>query len=118
MIKYVKENCPHCGYKTLVNGICMSCGFGVTTEPILEKGAAQKNGEAWTTEPPTQEGWYWAKPDMSKKPEHDNVQVVYLWDWDGEPKVMVSGVEISVPVFHFTHWLGPLPVPELPEKDE
>lgn len=37
------ETCPWCGYDTFIYGVCASCGFGITTEPILEKDAEVKS---------------------------------------------------------------------------
>lgn len=31
------NKCPHCGYKTYLNGVCGSCGYGATNNPILPK---------------------------------------------------------------------------------
>ena len=39
------KECPHCGYKTYRYGGCMSCGYGITPKPILEKDAAKKEKE-------------------------------------------------------------------------
>lgn len=63
----------------------------------------------WSTEPPTQEGWYWAK--LKKSGERRIYQIfvdngnVYIESDHGEQPDMIS------------NWIGPLPVPELPEKD-
>ena len=57
---------------------------------------------AWTTETPTQEGWYWVVMDY-QDPEI-KVQVKHLAA--GDPPRWLSNV---------THWLGPIPPPEMPE---
>jgi len=53
----------------------------------------------WTTEPPTREGWYWA-----------SVDVVGI-----EARIIVHyPYPSNENVDKITHWLGPLPIPELP----
>lgn len=71
----------------------------------------------WTTEPPTEEGWYWVKnkytgahdiePVYLVKVTHIENQVVWSIEINGG-----SGEDFS----YFSHWLGPLPVPEPPQE--
>ena len=64
----------------------------------------------WTTEPPTQEGWYWTPNgnsyievvEVRKSKRNDAGLVVYRC---GEEVPLMRG---------YSYWLGPLPVPELP----
>ena len=58
----------------------------------------------WTTEPPTEGGWYWIRyPDG----EIACVEVFYsLGNMETDSDYVLDTV---------THWLGPLPVPEPPE---
>ena len=56
----------------------------------------------WKTETPTQEGWYWVVMDY-QDPDI-KVQVKHLAA--GDPPRWLSNV---------THWLGPIPPPEMPE---
>jgi hypothetical protein len=65
--------------------------------------------DGWTTEPPTEPGWYWVKHKrhtdvfmVSVAHDDDKVLTVYS---DGYP----------VPADNLTHWLGPLPPPEPPK---
>lgn len=71
----------------------------------------------WKTEPPTQQGVYW----------------VYARAWDGDMVLDITSVAImnGIVSIYFpvggaeaepdfkakdvTHWMGPLPIPELPE---
>jgi hypothetical protein len=75
-----------------------------------------KNGGAarWTTEPPTVEGWYWAK----WAERHKRDQIVYLQKDEKFARVLVIGDTYSREVSDFTLWLGPLPVPEPPKESE
>jgi len=65
----------------------------------------------WTTTPPTVEGWYWvinAKGEMW-------CDKVFIQDsaphWYNEDEHMYNPIILD----YFTHWLGPLPVPDAPE---
>lgn len=78
----------------------------------------------WTTEAPKVAGWYWAKPKSAVYNEynhdiyhiwneHDkNIQIVYVDD--GRLVTIVDHDSFYV-VGDFSHWLGPLPVPEPPK---
>jgi hypothetical protein len=57
---------------------------------------------AWKTETPTQEGWYWVVMDYQDP--YIKVQVKHLAA--GDPPRWLKNV---------THWLGPIPPPEMPE---
>ena len=57
---------------------------------------------AWKTETPTQEGWYWVVMDY-QDPDI-KVQIKHLAA--GDPPRWLKNV---------THWLGPIPPPEMPE---
>lgn len=52
----------------------------------------------WETEPPTEPGWYWVKEIIN-----------------GEVARSVKWFTYSPNDSKITHWLGPLPEPELPE---
>jgi hypothetical protein len=68
-------------------------------------------GLKWTTEAPTQKGWYWAFDETDRKSgvlmlNVDNDGIGYhLVAWDADIPTNISS---------YTHWLGPLPVPESP----
>jgi len=65
----------------------------------------------WTTEPPTREGWYWAKVIDAENPawagKVDLLMVIVLDD--GPQYTLRNG-------FEATHWLGPLLVPAPPKE--
>lgn len=67
----------------------------------------------WTTTPPTEEGWYWAVHAL----EGEIVAVKFvgggLVTWGGWN---IDQTATSASVSDFTHWLGPLPVPEPPTE--
>ena len=44
------EPCPQCSYSLLESGICTKCGY-MEAQPPTE----------WTTEPPTEPGYYWLR---------------------------------------------------------
>jgi hypothetical protein len=52
----------------------------------------------WTTNPPTQEGWYWVCV------EDGHISATFIHN-GADPKLMGDNV----------YWLGPLPVPEPPK---
>ena len=70
------------------------------------KQASTKSGFGWTTEPPTVEGWYWARHEVTKEIVMTQVCQITSDYWTTE----------NGPIWQFTHWLGPLPVPEPPTE--
>ena len=71
------------------------------------------NDFEWKTEPPTQEGWYWAKTENG----------TYLFNLENnigaDPLYFEStGMywQEGMDTYKITHWLGPLPVPEPPKE--
>lgn len=88
-----------------------------------EARAELPNALEWTTEPPTVEGWYWAKPkDVTYNEYGDDIyriwndhgksiQIVYVND--GLLVTVVDHDDFYV-VGDFSHWLGPLSEPESP----
>src|SRR5689334_11329068 len=94
--------CASCRYETKEHlgdwDTCPNCDGNVWAEPHYK---------AWKTEPPTVEGWYWVKI------ENRGVKAYYL---DGKPPYncfyhLSSGGLAQGPLV-FTHYLGPLPIPE------
>lgn len=75
-------------------------------------------GLQWTTKPPTQEGSYWARL------RHINeIQVVLVFigvhNLDEVTFITFSGFggkTVERHVDEVSHWLGPLPVPALPNR--
>jgi hypothetical protein len=57
----------------------------------------------WTTEPPTVEGWYWVK-------RHSEIDLIFFQDG-----TVTSSVYDNARALDYSHWLGPLPEPELPK---
>jgi hypothetical protein len=60
----------------------------------------------WTTDPPTEEGWYWAWCDGDTEP----VCLKIIITNSGIPLTVMTILSAS----EFTYWLGPLPVPDSP----
>jgi hypothetical protein len=69
----------------------------------------------WTTTPPTEPGFYWAVDHQG------DVDCVWLSDDDQIPGawlgVWVTGIEYPYALADFSHWMGPVPVPEPPTID-
>jgi len=68
--------------------------------------------QGWTTTKPTEPGWYWVvwrthAPDRDLVYHNGRGGMLFL----GWPEKDSS----AVPHMHFSHFLGPLPVPEPPE---
>lgn len=63
----------------------------------------------WTTETPTIEGWYWARTYVGVK---EKIFVVEM----RQTGIFITNAECPFPTSMFTHWLGPLPVPEPPDE--
>lgn len=96
------ENFPNA---TEVEGVCVGEHTAVT---LLEALIAKMRPLTWTTERPTQPGWYWIKG------EDYAVQVAQLTDqlwWEG------FGEEGFYEANTFTHFAGPLPEPGEGEKE-
>lgn len=60
----------------------------------------------WTTEPPTQEGWYWAHESIVNA-----IVIVRVTEDLRVRDVFVRSRALG----EYTHWLGPLPLPEMPK---
>lgn len=71
----------------------------------------------WTTEQPTQLGYYWA---LNKRHERMTVglSIVEVAEhaFMGQVKTMAYDLGQACELSDFSHWLGPLPVPELPNE--
>jgi hypothetical protein len=65
------------------------------------------SGLGWTTTPPTEPGWYWAWCEGDTAPVCLNIMITE----GGIPLTLRTILVAS----EFTHWLGPLPVPEPPK---
>ncbi len=65
----------------------------------------------WTTEPPTKPGWYW-----HCDPERDGeTQVFEVWLESGTLWLSDYGEFVAVSRM-YGRWMGPLDVPDPPEK--
>jgi hypothetical protein len=67
----------------------------------------------WTTTPPTEEGWYWV---LDGEPYIAEV----FYSYNHRLCADFTDENVPTPIDELpgiTHWLGPLPVPELPEID-
>ncbi len=70
----------------------------------------------WTTEPPTAEGWYWARRVFTEGNEKQKEIQLYYFNgsiWLFSP----DDYEYTPNSENFTHWLGPLPIPEPPQGE-
>lgn len=66
--------------------------------------------KAWTTDAPKGVGWYW------RYIGEGIVSMAQITaDADGFLYVVVDCIEYDIEHFTYSHWLGPLPVPEPPE---
>jgi hypothetical protein len=63
----------------------------------------------WTTDPPKVEGWYWTKSKLFDKPFVVDVRETGLG-----LGAFITNDKGRFPLDVFTHWLGPLPIPEPP----
>lgn len=62
----------------------------------------------WTTEPPTQDGWYWTV-------EANDIFIVEVSKIGSRMIVNYFGTLEESRVDEFTYWLGPLPIPDPPK---
>jgi hypothetical protein len=66
------------------------------------------NGKGWTTDPPTVEGLYRAI-------NRDGFAYwVAVHQYEGKYLVSRMGYGHDITLDNYTHWLGPLPIPEPP----
>jgi hypothetical protein len=84
-------------------------GSDITGEKIAE--AIRAADLQWTTTPPTQEGWYWAQWKDGKR----EIIEAFHHIGSGDPMAYRGGWD-SYDESDFTHWFGPLSVPEPPTK--
>ena len=79
----------------------------------------ERNDIQWTTEPPTQEGWYWIYVHHDKFPSGPNVDYVqrdrsgYLGISNGDYLETFEEYAAGLKAY----WLGPLPIPEPPKGE-
>lgn len=72
----------------------------------------------WTTEPPTQEGWYWFRASgFMQSGMFTELSYVSVMNGVVSFKPLIDGYEWDheYEVEDVTHWLGPLPVPAPPK---
>jgi len=63
----------------------------------------------WTTDPPTDEGWYWAK-DLREYYEKEKPYIVYLRWFDDQLCQMNWPIRTELML-----WAGPISEPETPD---
>lgn len=68
----------------------------------------------WTTDKPTQEGFYWAYENLD--PEDADVMLVNVSDGGGDAWCAWWEGDIYFELTHFSHWMGPLEVPVPPKS--
>jgi len=77
--------------------------------------------DKWTTETPTEPGWYWAlnPGDVGGRGVVGLVRI-HKSAIDGELSLAFHGSDMSyyLPYKFISHWLGPLPEPKVPELKE
>jgi hypothetical protein len=87
-------------------------GIFSLSDPIRKWSIYEFVGLEWTTSQPTEPGRYWA---ITNYEAMDVVDVVVI---ENGGSVWVVGCDESLKFKDFTHWLGPLPVPEPPQEKE
>ena len=88
----------------------MTENMRVISQDSAEPGAQELYVFTWTTEQPTEPGWYWAM-------ERGEIRM-YRFDGkyvnDGNDGETSFDLEAARENWEITHWLGPLPVPHPP----
>lgn len=69
----------------------------------------------WKTEPPTESGLYWAIRKEEAYPEPEPVRITMMTWKSNKHYCWSTKADNLESVEAFTHWLGPLPTPELPK---
>lgn len=70
----------------------------------------------WTSETPTEPGWYWARNKGSVSMYRKQVLEIVCWD-DGVLVLMLDCGK-RIPIADNLMWAGPIPVPEEPYMRE
>ena len=65
--------------------------------------------QEWTTRPPTEPGWYWCFSIIG------DIEMLWLYVDSHDGSKTLWGNRDPVEFNDFTHWLGPLSVPEPPQ---
>jgi hypothetical protein len=73
------------------------------------------NGKGWTTDPPTEEGWYWVNVKYQQNFQEKTKVVMLYCNEQGLFQHSPDDYEFFPDEKNFIHWLGPLPVPESPK---
>jgi hypothetical protein len=71
----------------------------------------------WTTEKPDKDGWYWAYAQNLKLAVCVKVEIIQGELWIEH---YVEGYDFERDFYpkDITHWIGPIPVPHLPQVNE
>lgn len=99
---------PYITWRPGDDRITIDCGLDIKD---LKAIADYVNGFEWTTTLPTVPGAYFAI--LANVPM---IVRVYIGLFIDELYAVQPGIETEFALSRFSHWLGPLPVPEPPEK--
>ena len=116
------RGCPHCGPRTEVDVnsiqlVCLSCGLhgpvtagqGEDCTAAIAAWNSLPRHPQWTTEPPTEPGWYW------RQQGHCIPTIVKVTDRNfgrGEKCLAVDGETREYFLTCNAQWAGPIPEPE------
>ena len=78
------------------------------TQQFLDDGMTLYSMD-WTTETPTQEGWYWVVNGNKE------IEIVEVYKLDNRLYAWTVTSERDFDLNEFIMWLGPIPPPEMPE---
>ena len=69
----------------------------------------------WTTEIPTENGYYWAR-GVFRITVVETEEIVNLVEiiGIGDDEVFICGDDVGIPIKAFTHWMGPLQIHDKP----
>ena len=79
---------------------------------IANKTTTRYENLEWTTTPPTVPGWYWVRK------HNGDIDIDNVYECKGMFFIAdgyFGDLDLAVTKASYTHWLGPLPIPELPK---
>ena len=99
--------CDKCDMMALAPEHCIQCGKKMVRADFVRQ-------PEWTTTPPTEPGMYQARSLV-----REDAQWVEVRQYStGDLYAVSPGSAIDTSLLFFTHWLGPIPLADLPECDE
>lgn len=122
-MREVPFRCPKCS--TQINVRMAEFGDTPSPELLADKDIAETfKSWIWTTEPPTQEGWYWvySEPEIAYGVNRDKLvkqePETRLYYFNGHIWQFSPDDYEYTPMHEpfFKYWLGPLPLPEPPQE--